>query len=198
MASFWGDVCAHSGLFLIFLVTFYFTFVVYVQSNALADDTFRLLKDGLTSVVLATDADTRSAIVQALQQFEGTADPTRWLPDWVLPTNATVKQVAMATCYGLGSVLLVLGLGLEWTHGGSVWDMLLGNMIVLAFLAGSEFAIVGLFVASFVEVNKDTITAILYKQGTQQIGNTLNCRFVEQFAYARFPKWMADILYANR
>ena len=192
MSSFWADVLAHSAFFIGFLPIFYFTYVVPVQGNALTNDFFELIKDQLTDISLNTSPNVKAEIEQGIQTAETQLESNTRL-ERLTQKNPTVVKWTSVFVGLVVPTLLGVAVYLEYRAGGSIWDLFLGNFIVLAFIAISEFAIIGLFVSNFVEVDKDFVKATLFK-GLYSPAEPYydECNFVGEFVADKFGKSIAD------
>jgi hypothetical protein len=193
MASFWADVLAHSAFFIGFLPIFYFTYVAPVQSNALTNDIFDLLKDQLTDLSLALNPNVKAELDAQLQKAEPQLEANPGLSALTANNPTILKWTLVVVCL---VVPIFLGLAgyLEYQSGGSIYDLFLGNFIVLAFIAVSEFAIVGLFVSNFIEIDKDFVKATIFKRSFSE-SDPYSCRFVYKFAVDKFGQKIADMFF---
>jgi hypothetical protein len=185
MSSFWADVLAHSAFFIGFLPIFYFTYVVPVQSNALANDFFGLVKDSLTSISLASNPIIKREIDESIQAV-ATKEESNPILSKLTKDNPTIFKWTMVFVGLTVPILLGLATYLQYSSGGSVFDLFLSNFIVLAFIAISEFAIVGIFVSNFVEIDKDFVKGVLFNATFSSYTRTYDCNFVYEFALSKF------------
>ena len=84
-------------------------------------------------------------------------------------------------------LLFIFGLLIEYFSGGSVYDLLISNIIVIAFIAVSELFIVGVFLRNFIEIDNDFISAIPVASST----NNRSCNFVEDFIREHIPSFIS-------
>ena len=195
MSSFWADVFAHAAFFMGFLPMFYFVYVVPVQGNALVNDFFALLKDELTDMTLALNPNVKREIEEGIQTAASTEEKDPALANMTEDNPSVFKTTMLFLAIAL-PLLLITAVILQYRAGGSVTDLFLGNFIVIAFIAISEFAIVGIFVGNFVEIDKDFVKAqllsgILLPNSDMSWGH--NCNYVHQFAIAKFGTTLANL-----
>jgi hypothetical protein len=153
--SFLADVLAHTSFFMAFLVGFYFLYVTKIQVNSLINDLFDIIKDQITTVDLISP-NLNSVISDAIDAMSFDSDSEETDID---NNNKIIKKTAI-TVGILAPLLLGIAIWLQYSNGGSIFDLLLGNLIVICFIACAEFAIVGIFMSSFVEIDKDFVKAI--------------------------------------
>jgi hypothetical protein len=184
--SFWGEICVHSAFFMAFLALFYFTFVTYIQSAGLVNDLFNIVE----SQLLITATFTTPAKVQALSNSINSSleEAAQEIP----PVDSQNKKIAMYVGIVVGitsSLLLGLGIYLQYASGGSIYELLMSNLIVLVFIAVSEFAIVGLFLRNFVEIDQEFAVGITSVQLDAAGGGGVpdTCNFVNEFLETIFP-----------
>ena len=186
MSSFWADILMHSAFFLGFLPMFYFTYVCPVQSNSLANDFFGLLKDELTPVQKTANPNVKREVDEAVEKSANLLEESG-IMNSLNSGNPGVFRNTMIVLGVVLPVLIVTSIILQIMSGGSLWDLFIGNVIVLIFIAISEFAIVGIFIANFVEIDKDFAKSILIKQTLSPENSALNaCTFTRQFAFQSF------------
>jgi hypothetical protein len=169
-----------------FLALFYFTFVTYIQSAGLVNDLFNIVE----SQLLITAAFTTPAKVQALSNSINSSleEAAQEIP----PVDSQNKKIAMYVGIVVGitsSLLLGLGIYLQYASGGSIYELLMSNLIVLVFIAVSEFAIVGLFLRNFVEIDQEFAVGITSVQLDAAGGGGVpdTCNFVNEFLETIFP-----------
>ena len=195
MSSFWADVFAHAAFFIGFLPMFYFTYVVPVQGNALVNDFFGLLKDELTDLSLTLSPNIKREIDEEIENAVASEESNPVLAS-MTRGNAGVFKNTMIFLGVTLPVLLITAIVLQYRAGGSLFDLFLGNLIVITFIAVSEFAIVGIFVGNFVEVDKDFVKAEVVHQTYTNYEQTVfngDCNFVYQFAVSKFGSKLADM-----
>ena len=193
MSSFWADVFAHAAFFIGFLPMFYFAYVVPVQGNALVNDFFALLKDELTDMQLTLNPNVEHEIEQGVETIAKQEETSKTL-GVITEDNPKVFKLTMLVVAIVVPVFLITACVLQYRAGGSIWDLFLGNLIVISFIAISEFAIIGVFVGNFVEVDKDFAKAILlYQTMTTSASSYQECTFVYEFAVSKFGSYLADM-----
>jgi hypothetical protein len=186
MSSFWADILMHSAFFIGFLPMFYFTYVCPVQSNSLANDFFGLLKDTLAPAQKIANPNVKREIDEAVEKSANLLEESGAL-DSLNSGNPGVFRNTMIVLGVALPVLIGTSIMLQTMADGSLWDLFIGNVIVLAFIAISEFAIVGIFIANFVEIDRDFAKSILIKQTLSNADTAFNdCRFTHEFAFQAF------------
>jgi hypothetical protein len=187
--SFWGEICVHTSFFIIFLTTFYFTFVTYIQSEGLVNDFFKMINPQL----ITTAAFKSPSQVEALGTAVGNTmeKAAQAMP----PVDANNKTIAMYVGIVVGIVsagLLALGIYLQYISGGSITELLISNLIVLGFIAISEFIIVGLFLRNFVEINQQFVAGMVAVQFDSRLSGNHNCKFVADFLQTILPDFISN------
>jgi hypothetical protein len=187
--SFLADVLAHTSFFMAFLVGFYFLYVTKIQVNSLINDLFAMIKDQLTTADLISP-NLKSVIVESIESMSFDSDSKD------IDNNAKIVKITEITVGVLAPLLLGIAIWLQYSNGGSIFDLLLGNLIVICFIACAEFAIVGIFMGSFVEIDKDYVKAIFRYWLNGQASGVLNgiyvCDSKDTFLKATLPGFLAN------
>jgi hypothetical protein len=191
--SFLADVLAHSSFFMAFLVGFYFLYVTKIQVNALVNDLFTIIKDPLTNVDLLTP-NLKSVISDAIGSISLDSDPKL---QKTMSKNPSIVKYTAITVGILAPLLLAIAIWLQYSSGGSIFDLLLGNLIVIFFIACAEFAIVGIFMGSFVEIDKDFVKSVLSLRLASQESEMM-CNFVYKFIVSTFPSFVSKEFYPDQ
>lgn len=180
--SFYAEIMMHTALFMGFLPLFYFTFVAPIQVSSLVNDLFEIIQPTLTTgAVLSTPGQVTQLEKSISNDFEmGEQDPTIQAAgqSMLQKNHETVKTLTLIVAI-TAPVLFVLAILLEFYSGGSVFNLLISNLIVLFFIAISEYAIVGLFLKNFMEIDSDYMKAIYASQYVDPKSN--RCENVKNF-----------------
>jgi hypothetical protein len=194
--SFLADVLAHTSFFMAFLVGFYFLFVTKIQVNSLINDLFAMIKDQLTSLDLISP-NLKSVIADSIDAISFDSDsPSDSSGDSPTDRNAKIVKITGITVGVLAPLFLGIAIWLQYSSGGSIFDLLLGNLIVICFIACAEFAIVGIFMGSFVEIDKDYVKAIfrywLNGHASGYLNGTKVCDSTSTFLKAILPDFISN------
>lgn len=108
--------------------------------------------------------------------------------------NDKTKRTVAIICGVVAPFLVITGIFLEWYSGGNVLTFLISNLIVLGFIAASEFAIVGLFLRNFVEIDIDFIKAI-FANSLANPGPWYTCKYSRNFLESLMPSWLAKLIF---
>lgn len=184
--SFLAEVLAHSSFFMAFLVGFYFLFVTKIQINALVDDLFGMVKDSLTSGELLTP-NLKSVISDAIKANSTDVSSSK-ISD-ALKNNGPILKSATITVSVLAPLFLIIAILLQYFSGKSVFDLIVGNLIVILFIACAEFAIVGIFMSNFVEIDKDFVKS-MFAIRLSSTDNERPCNFVNNFEKDMLPEFI--------
>lgn len=189
MHSFWGEVCVHSGFFMLFLLLFYFTYVLFIQNQAFVNDLWGLIQEPIETLKLF-DPSGVAQLGQKLKQIDASA--MMGGSGWESQNNA-IRTNVMIIMPSIAAVLIILGFFLQYHAGGSLFEMLLSNLIVLGFIAVTEFGIVGLFLSNFVEIDKEFVKAMLLYNVTTENAFGGQCDFVGQFLNSVLPSFLINL-----
>jgi hypothetical protein len=191
--SFLAEVMVHTGLFLGFLPLFFFLFVAPIQSNSLTNDFFNMLTpllDGLSLDAKNPNVDYKN-FSDDVQELENVAEGgLSSFTNELITTNTKIKKIVTIVVGVLSPLLIIAGCIIEVYSGGNLTEFLIANLIVLVFIALSEFAIVGLFLRSFVEIDSGFVRAIFSKKMADPYGG---CWYTNSFIRSILPAWLANM-----
>jgi hypothetical protein len=91
----------------------------------------------------------------------------------------------------LAPILLLAGIGLQYYNGDSITELLVSNVIVIMFIAASEFFIVGVFMKNFIEIDSSFVSAIPVV--SNRTNSRYNCNYVKEFANSAFPPSISSL-----
>lgn len=180
--NFWAEVLMHTALFMGFLPFFYFVFVAPIQVSSLVNDLFEIIQPSLTTgVVLSQPYNVLELRNSITQDFElGKEDPTfQKASQEMNDKNKKTLDVLVLIVSITAPLLFIASIVLQYFSGGNVYHLLISNIIVLGFIAASEFAIVGLFLKNFMEIDSDYLKAIYASQYVQPEHS--RCQNVQNF-----------------
>ena len=187
--SFLAEILVHTSFFGAFLTGFYFLFVTYIQTQSLDSDLFNVFEPYIINSAIWSDP---SKVHDVLGQLDGVVSNIESSSDFneannlILEKNKNIlNQVALYVGI-ICPLLFIFGILIEYFSGGSVYDLLISNIIVIVFIAISEFFIVGIFLRNFIEIDNDFINAI-------PVANSTNwfCNFVEDFIQQHLPSFIS-------
>lgn len=184
--SFLADVLAHSALFMAFLPVFFFFYVGPVQTDSLVNDAFNIISPLIGDV---------AKIVNPLFGYNVTDDliegGSNLLTYELQDETQSLQQGNQTVLMYLGIVVGILAPTmfisaciLEYNHGGNVPLFIVSNLIVLTFIAAAEFAIVGIFLSQFIEIDSTVVKQILTAE--LEAPNYHQCLFVREFMKKTF------------
>ena len=196
--SFWADVLSHAAFFIGFLPLFFFLYVSPTQVKALSKDIFEILKPYIVDSLVSNNPNAPDALISLVNttssDMKNNSDLNYAFSDKIVKNKMIITIVA-ATAGILFPILLGIAIYLEYRSGGSIVNLLLANLVVLAFVAISEFAIVGLFLQNLVEVDDDYVKAEISNQYYSP--NYYKCMFVEQYAKEHLPSFMYNLFFRS-
>jgi len=163
--SFTAEILAHTALFMAFLTAFYFGYVANAQVQSTVQDIFSFLKPELSTIVLTLNPNNIQQIKNSIITASSNANDTTSDID----TRNSAKNKKLILILGLtvgllSPLLLGIAIYLEWSSGGNLTEFLLTNCIVMMFIIISEFAIVGMFLVKFTQLEPNFIKATLVDQ----------------------------------
>jgi hypothetical protein len=179
--SFLADVLAHTALFMAFLPVFFFFYVGQVQTDSLVKDAFNILSPLVGDV---------SKIVNPLFGYNVTDDliegGSTLLSYELTDETKSIQQGNQQVLMYLGIVVGILAPTmfiaaciLEYNHGGNVPLFIISNLIVLTFIAAAEFAIVGIFLGQFTEIDSTVVKQIISAELVSP--SYSECLYMKQF-----------------
>ena len=186
--SFLAEILAHTSLFMVFLTAFYFGYVANAQVVSTINDIFSTLKPELSTIVLTLNSNSLQQIKNSIITSTSNAKDAVLSDD----TSYSAKNKTLILTLGLTvgilcPLLLGIAIYLEWSSGGNLIEFLLSNCIVMAFIIISEFAIVGLFLTRFTQLDNEFIKAMLVDQISKP--NWRDCNFVGSFLQKFIPQY---------
>jgi hypothetical protein len=190
--SFLAEVMVHSGLFIGFLPLFFFYYVAPTQASSLSNDFFNMLTPYLNDISLGMKNPNTEyqPFAQDVDMLEKTAvNALNPFTQWLTPRNNNTKKTVAIVAGVLSPLLIIGGCIIEVYSGGNLGQFLIANLIVLTFIVASEFAIVGLFLKNFVEIDPEFIKGIFAKKMSQYQGG---CWYSNTFIRSIVPAWLAN------
>lgn len=169
---------------------FFFYYVAPTQSGSLSNDFFNMLTPYLGDISLNMNPNTQyQPFAQDVDQLEQTAvNALSPFTQWVTPRNNKIKTIVAIVAGILSPLLIIGGCIIEVYSGGNLLQFLISNLIVLGFIVASEFAIVGIFLKNFVEIDPEFIKAIFAKKMSSYGG----CWYTNSFLRSILPAWIAN------
>lgn len=196
---FWIDVCLHTAFFLAFLPVFYFEFVAPMQSYTVIDDIFEIVQPEFLNIALLTSLSSPQNLTKAVKLFNVELAENEQLGniDSLMANNAQTKLRAYLGCEITAGLLFIIGISIAFWYGQSVFDLVMTNLIVLGFIAVSEFTIVGLFFKNFKEVDADFVKATLAQafaeSGPTVVSSEMKCNYTDRLVGSIFPSWLLKL-----
>jgi hypothetical protein len=183
--SFTAEILAHTALFMAFLTAFYFGYVANAQVQSTVQEVFSFLKPELSTIVLTLNPNNIQQIKNSIITASSNAKDTPFYDD----TQSSARNKKLILILGLivgllSPLLLGIAIYLEWSSGGNLTEFLLSNCIVMMFIIISEFAIVGMFLTRFTQLDPNFIKATLVDQ--LQPGGA-NCNYTTPFLEKFIP-----------
>lgn len=162
--SFFTEVLTHTSFFMLFLPFFFFFYVSGVQSKSFTKDLFNSIKPAINSSGILINKDSDINFTQVTTELANVAINSEYAQtetSHILTNNKNTILIA-SLVFGLsGAFFLAIALFIHYRNGESIKDLLLSNIITLAFIIMSEFVIVGVFLPNFVEMNDEFINGVL-------------------------------------
>jgi hypothetical protein len=196
---FWIDVCLHTAFFLAFLPVFYFEFVAPMQSYTVIDDIFEIVQPEFLNIALLTSLSSPQSLTKAVKLFNTELAENEQLGniDSLMANNAQTKLRAYLGCEITAGLLFIIGISIAFWYEQSVFDLVMTNLIVLVFIAVSEFTIVGLFFKNFKEVDADFVKATLAQafaeSGPTVVSSEMKCNYTDRLVGSIFPSWLLNL-----
>jgi hypothetical protein len=188
--SFLAEILVHTSFFGAFLTGFYFLFVKYIQSQSLISDLFNNYEQYITNSAIWSDP---SKVQDVLGQLDGVVSNIESSSDFN-EANASITAkndyILSRVTISVGIIcpfLFITGILIEYYSGGSVYDLLISNIIVIVFIAASEFFLVGIFLRNFIEIDSDFINAIPVASHSDRY----LCTFVDDFKQQVLPPFIS-------
>lgn len=189
--SFLADVFVHTGFFMGFLPLFFFLYVSPTQSRSLTNDFFNILTPYL-DVISRTIGDQISyeQLDSGLQKLEESiGEQMSSFTASVQEKNDKIKKLVAIVVGITAPLLIILGCIIEVYYGGNLIKFLISNLIVIAFIAISEFAIVAVFMSNFIEIDGRVIVGIFEDKTDNPWGG---CWYSNKFIRSLLPQWLAN------
>ena len=183
--SFYAEVLMHTAFFMGFLPIFYFTFVAPIQLGSLVNDLFEIIEPALTTTtVLSTPGQLTQLNTSISNDFAtGQQDPSIIASEQSLLSNNSKTTKTLTLIVGIvAPIFFILAILIQYYSGGSISNLFLSNLIVLGFIAASEYAIVGLFLKNFIEIDSDYMKAIYASQYVDPTSK--RCQNVKNFEHS--------------
>lgn len=187
--SFLAEILVHTSFFAAFLTVFYFLFVTYIQTQSLDSDLFNVFEPYIINSAIWSDP---SKVHDVLGELDGVVSNIESSSDFnkannnILENNKNISNQVALYVGIICPLLFIFGILIEYFSGGSVYDLLISNIIVIVFIAISEFFIVGIFLRNFIEIDNDFINAIPVANSTNR-----SCNFVEDFIQQHIPSFIS-------
>jgi hypothetical protein len=187
--SFLAEILVHTSFFAAFLTGFYFLFVTYIQTQSLDSDLFNVFEPYIINSAIWSDP---SKVHDVLGQLDGIVSNIESSSDFnkanndILEKNKNISNKVTLYVGIICPLLFIFGVLIEYFSGGSVYDLLISNIIVIVFIAVSELFIVGVFLRNFIEIDNDFINAIPVANASNR-----SCNFVEDFIQQHIPSFIS-------
>lgn len=175
-----ADVLMHSGLFVIFLLSFFYTFIAYIQRVALYRDIRNMIDSYLQDVFLVSNDLQRKSQITAIEAYIKNASSN--MKDQQNEFDYTNRKIVTNTMLiGLLPAIFAVGISIVITYysGESLFEFIAQNLITLAFIMVSEFIIVGLFLNSFAIIDAAFIKATFISQSHET--NRRQCEYISNW-----------------
>lgn len=175
-----ADVLMHGGIFAIFLISFFYTFVVFIQKVAIYRDIRQILDSYLEDIYLTSSELQRTSQTTAIDVFlKNAGGEAVKEQDELDYTNNDVVRMSMLLGIVPASIGIILAIIITYFNGENVMEFILQNLITLGFIVVSEFLIVGLFLNSFVIIDGRFIKATFISQSHET--NMRQCEYVDEW-----------------
>jgi len=194
--SFLTDVLAHTGFFMAFLPIFFFFYVSPVQLSSLKKDVFNIFKPDTATAAMVVNPNLGFKFPDLVSSVATSMENNQGIQTFAANTAASNKKIvtiAVSVFASVAAVLIITAFSLQFSWGESMLELLVSNLIVLAFIVVSEFAIVGVFLSNFIEIDDGFVKGA--------VGNAVNdgyCgNYVGQFLQSILPSFIYQIFYPS-
>jgi hypothetical protein len=197
--SFLADILTHTAFFMILLPIFFFAYVSPVQLNQVVQNLFLILKPNLAGFAMTTsgnDTNTLLNIIHTISENSKDNPQVDAINASYRSNNAHIIMI-VSLVFGIGAPFLILiAIFIEKWSGGNLYNLFISNLIVIAFMTVSEFAIVGLFLKNFVTLDGQFLQALFITQSQQP--DYCKCWYVRDFIDRTFPRWIASLIHHDK
>lgn len=175
-----ADVLMHGGLFGLFLISFFYTFVVLIQQVALHRDLRNIMDNYLEDIYFTSnDLQRKSQFVAINALVSNAASDAKSQQNELDSTNSKITKNTLY--YGIvpSVTAIVLSILMTSFSGENVTEFILQNLITLGFIIVSEVIIVGLFLNSFAIIDGTFVKATYITQSHET--NTRQCEYINEW-----------------
>jgi hypothetical protein len=178
--AFVADVLMHGGIFAIFLISFFYTFVVFIQKVAMNRDIRNIMDDYLEDIFLVSNDLQRKGQITAIDAFIKNAGTEASKEQSSLDsTNKEIVKKSILLGILPAVAAIIIAILITYFSGESLTEFILQNLITLAFIMISEFIIVALFLNSFAILDSSFIKATFITQSHET--NIKECEYVREW-----------------
>jgi hypothetical protein len=188
---FLSHLLAHAAIFIGFLPFLYFIYVGPSQTLDLGEQFFNLIKPNLTTFAVVSNPGGLKSLNNLIN--DGIENTANTLPDTMQESNKKIFNYTIIISSVTVFVFFTIAILLEYLAGNSILEFMISNLIVLAFVAASEFAIVGIFLRSFIVLDSDYFKGITVVQLEDMKWS--NCKNVSKLIQDLLPSFIADRIY---
>lgn len=175
-----ADVLMHSGLFTLFLICFFYTFVVFIQQLALRRDIRNIMDNYLQDIYLTSnDIQRKGQMVAINGMFSNLATDAKTQQDNFDTTNNNVIKNTFYMGLIPSLIAITVSILLTYFSGENVIQFILQNLITLGFIAISELVIIGLFLNSFAIIDAGFVKATYVTQSHET--NMKQCEYIDEW-----------------
>lgn len=185
-----ADVLMHGGLFGLFLISFFYIFVVFIQQIALHRDIRNIMDNYLQDIYLGSNDLQRKMQIAAVDVFiRNASSNAKGQQDELNAKNSRIIKNTFFMGLLPSCIAVVLAIFITYFSGENVTEFVLQNLITLGFIIISEVVIVGLFLNSFAIIDAGFVKATYVTQShetnmkqCEYISNWLNSTGLNKFA----------------
>ena len=178
------EILSHASLFLLFLTVFYVTYVGYIQERSMVHEFGGLLSQSLQTIGVTLPPQFLSFINDILKASPAIVGPVL---DSLVENEASTNQKVLSPLF-LGVLIasvsaLCISLVLAFFVGYSIPQLMMENLIALAFIAVTDVLITTLY-GNFRTLDSQYLLGIFAQKGS---GAPLQCNVVEDTLDKMFP-----------
>lgn len=193
--SFLSELCMHTALFIGFLTGFYYLYIVVIQTESLTNDLYHILRRRIVDKAVYSSP---SQLATQLSQIDVAMENIKNSNINIRNNNEHITLIVTIVTSMVCPILVLLSIFIHWYNNESIMELIVSNLIVLFFIAASEFTIVGVFLYYFTQITDDFIQAIVPHENAGNSGGKKECDFVSQFLYTLFPASILNLFNINK
>jgi hypothetical protein len=179
MKEVFSEVLLHVSVFLVFIITLYFTFAVWIQQRAMTRDINSILQQ------IVSDLNLPSLNLSGLPSVTIPADPS---------TESKNRNILIAL--GVITPLLFIGMvtGAYFLAPHCFWHNAMNATSMLPFMLVTELIIIGGFLYTYVLVDATTLTSVLQNY----LATPYTCNYMYPVLSKVLPDSLLSLLGINK